>query len=151
MRIDVIVTWVSLAVIGAILYTAPKYILDTAKEGFKALTGKQIREMRQILDTPYYEDIDYLNQKGVKDLPSENHAGSTDSIPATADTQNCSSVADGQGSILNEKKEQRLKPEPVVVYKTQIQYVPAPAKECPDLRDFIKKDQIPCWNCSLPS
>jgi len=151
MRIDVIITWLSLAVIGAILYTAPKYILDTANEGFKALTGKQIREIRRILDTPYYGNIDDSTSKGVKDLPSENHSGSTESISATADTQNCNSVADGQGSILNERKEQRLKPEPVVVYKTQIQYVPAPAKECPDLRDFIKKDQIPCWNCRLPS
>jgi hypothetical protein len=151
MRIDVIVTWLSLAVIGAILYTAPKYILDTAKEGFDALTGRQIREMRRILDTPYYGDINESTGKGIKDLPNENHAGSTDSTPATADTQNCSSVADGQGSLLNEKREQRLKPESTVVYKTQIQYVPAPAKECPDLRDFIKKDQIPCWNCQLPS
>jgi len=151
MRIDVIITWASLAVIGAILYTAPTYILNKAKEGFDALTGKQIQDLRTILDTPYYGTMDDSTSKGVKDLPHENHAGSTDSTPASADTQNCSSVADGQGSILNETKERRLKPDPIVVYKTQIQYVPAPAKECPDLRDFIKKDQIPCWNCRLPS
>jgi len=105
MRIDVIVTWTVLAVIGAILYTAPTYILNKAKEGFDALTGKQIYEIRRILDTPYYGTMNDSTSKGVKDLPRENHAGSTNSTPASADTQNCSSIADRQGSILNEKKE----------------------------------------------
>jgi hypothetical protein len=148
MRVDVLIIWISLAIVAGVLYTAPKYILDKVKEGFDALTAKQIQEMRTILDTPSYDNI---SSKGGKNIPDDIRAGSTDSIPATADTQNCSSLANGQGAILNEKKERHLKPNPTVVYKTQMQYVPAPAKECPDLRNFIRKDQIPCWNCSLPS
>jgi len=149
MRIDVVITWSLLAVIAGILYTAPKYILNKAKEGFDALTGKQVEEIRTMLGTPSYEDS--TPEKGVRDIPKDVNDGSTDSISATADTQNCMSLADGQGAILNEKKEKYQCPKPTVIYKTQTQYVPAPAKECPDLRNFIRKDQIPCWNCKLPT
>jgi len=149
MRIDVLITWSLLAVIAGVLYTAPKYILTKAKEGFDALTGKQIEEIRTMLGTPSYAD--YERNKGVRDIPQDIIAGSTDSIPASADTQNSMSLADGQGAILNEKKKKHQCPKPTVIYKTQTQYVPAPAKECPDLRNFIRKDQIPCWNCKLPS
>jgi hypothetical protein len=143
MRVDVILTWAVLAVIAGVLYTSPKYILDKAMEGFRALTGKQITELRTLLDTPYYGE----SSKGVKSIPNDINDGSSNSVPATADTQNCKSLSDGQGALLNAKKEQRNCPKPTVIYKTQTQYVPAPAKECPDLRDFIRKDQIPCWNC----
>ena len=149
MRIDVLLTWSLLAVIAGVLYTAPKYILDKAKEGFHALTGKQIEEIRTILGTPSYADLD--SSKGVHDIPKDINTGSTESKPASADTQNCMSLADGQGAILNQKKETYQCPKPTVIYKTQTHYVPAPAKECPDLRNFIRKDQIPCWNCKLPT
>jgi len=164
MRIDVLITWSLLAVIAGVLYTAPKYILTKAKEGFDALTGKQVEDIRNMLGTPSYTGLDSSNSmntgsisatadssNGVTDIPDDVNAGSTDSTPATADTQNSMSLADGQGAILNEKKETYQCPQPTVIYKTQTQYVPAPAKECPDLRNFIRKDQIPCWNCKLPS
>jgi hypothetical protein len=144
MSTDVMITWVLLALVAGALYTAPKYILTKAKEGFDALTGKQIHEMRNILGTPYYGET----SKGVKQVPDGTPSNST---PASADTQNCQSLADGQGALLNEKKEKHTCPKPTVIYKTQTQYVPAPTNECPDLRDFIRKDQIPCWNCKLPA
>ena len=149
MRIDVLITWSLLAVIAGVLYTAPKYILDKVKEGFHALTGKQVEEIRTMLGTPSYTDSETSN--GVNDIPKNINTGSTESISASADTQNCMSLANGQGAILNEKKEKYQCPKPTVIYKTQTQYVPAPAKECPDLRNFIRKDQIPCWNCKLPA
>ena len=145
MRIDVMITWITLALVTFALYTAPKYIVDKVQEGFRALTGKQVKEMRTMLDTPYYGE----SSKGVKIVPENINSGSYDSVPASADTQNCRSLADGQGALLNEKKEKRHCPGPTIVYKTQTHYVPSPPKECPDLRDFIKKDQIPCWNCKL--
>jgi len=144
MPVDVIITWVLLALVAGALYTAPKYILMKAKEGFDALTGKQIAEVRSLLGTPYYGE----SSNGVKQVPDGTPSEST---PASADTQNCQSLANGQGALLNEKKEKDHCPQPTVIYKTQTQYVPAPAKECPDLRNFIRKDQIPCWNCSLPA
>jgi hypothetical protein len=143
MRIDVIITWVLLLLVAGVLYTAPKYILEKAKEGFNALTGQQIHELRTILDTPSYA----ATSNGVTDVPEGTPSNST---PASADTQNCQSLADGQGALHNEKKETHQCPKPTVLYKTQIQYIPAPTKECPDLRNFIRKDQIPCWNCKLP-
>lgn len=144
MRVDVILTWAVLAVIAGILYTAPKYILDKAKEGFDALSGRQITEIRRILGTPTYDES---SSKGVKSVPNDINDGSSNSVPATAATENCKSLSDGQGALLNAKKEQLSCPKPTVIYKTQTQYIPAPAKECPDLREFIRKDQIPCWNC----
>jgi hypothetical protein len=147
MRIDVLIKWSFLAVIAGVLYTAPKSILYKVKEGFHDLTGKQVEEIRTMLGTPSYTDSKTSN--GVNDIPKNINAGSTESISASADTQNCMSLADGQGAILNEKKETYQCPKPTVIYKTQTQYVPAPAKECPDLRNFIRKDQIPCWNCKL--
>jgi hypothetical protein len=146
MSTDVMITWILLALVAGALYTAPKYILTKAKEGFYALTGKQIEEVRSLLGTPSYGDAEETS-KGVKQVPDGTPSNST---PASADTQNCQSLADGQGALLNDKKEKDHCPKPTVIYKTQAQYVPAPAKECPDLRDFIRKDQIPCWNCSLP-
>ena len=143
MKADVMITWILLALMAGALYTAPKYILTKAKEGFNALTGKQIKEVRSIMGTPCYDET----SKGVKQVPDGTPSNST---PASADTQNCQSLADGQGTLMNNKKEKYQHPKPTVIYKTQTQYVPAPAKECPDLRDFIRKDQIPCWNCSLP-
>ena len=103
MRIDVLITWSLLAVIAGVLYTAPKYILDKVKEGFHALTGKQVEEIRTMLGTPSYTDSETSN--GVNDIPKNINAGSTESISASADIQNCMSLADGQGAILNEKKE----------------------------------------------
>ena len=144
MKVDIIVTWVLLALAAGALYTAPKYILTKAKEGFDALTGKQITEIRSLLGTPFYSDE---TSKGVKQVPDGTPSNSK---PASADTQNCQSLADGQGALLNDKKEKDHCPKPTVIYKTQTQYIPAPAKECPDLRNFIRKDQIPCWNCKLP-
>ena len=146
MTVDVIVTWVLLALVAGALYTAPKYILTKAKEGFYALTGQQITEMRNILGSPSYGNRDE-SSRGVKQVPDGTPSNSK---PASADTHNCQSLANGQGALLNDKKEKYSCPKPTVIYKTQTQYVPAPAKECPDLRDFIRKDQIPCWNCSLP-
>jgi len=143
MPLDVMITWIFLALVAGALYTAPKYILTKAKEGFDALTGKQITEIRSLLGTPYYGET----SKGVKQVPDGTPSEST---PASADTQNCQSLADGQGALLNEKKEKNQCPKPSVIYKTQTQCIPAPAKECPDLRNFIRKDQIPCWNCKLP-
>lgn len=143
MQPDVIITWVLLALVAGALYTAPKYILTKAKEGFDALTGQQIAEVRSLLGTPNYSE----SSKGVKQVPD---GTPSDSTPASANTQNCKSLADGQGALLNDKKEKDHCPRPTVIYKTQTQYVPAPSKECPDLRNFIRKDQIPCWNCKLP-
>ena len=143
MRVDVMLTWAVLAIVAGVLYTAPKYILDKAKEGFDALNGQQITELRTLLGTPNYEE----SSKGVRTVPDHINDGSSDSVPDTAATENCKSLSDRQGTLLNAKKEQRDCPKPTVIYKTQTQYVPAPAKECPDLRDFIRKDQIPCWNC----
>lgn len=137
------ITWILLALVAGVLYTAPKYILTKAKEGFDALTGKQITELRSLLGTPNYSE----SSKGVKKVPDGTPSNSK---PASANTQNCQSLADGQGALLNDKKEKDHCPKPNVIYKTQTQCIPAPSKECPDLRNFIRKDQIPCWNCKLP-
>jgi len=146
MQIDVILIWLTLAIVTCILYTAPKYFLEKAREGFAALTGKQLQDLRGMLVAPVYED----SSSGTANVPKESSAGSSESSYSDADVKNCSSLSDGQGAILNEKKKHHQCPQPTVIYKTQTQYVPAPAKECPDLRNFIRKDQIPCWNCKLP-
>ena len=155
MQIDVILLWLSLAIVTGILYTAPKYFLDKAREGFAALTGQQLKDLRGMLVAPVYNASAAPSlgstSVGVTVPPTGSTAGSTKSTPSHADVQNCSSLSDGQGAILNEKKKTYQCPKPTVIYKTQTQYVPAPAKECPDLRNFIRKDQIPCWNCKLPA
>jgi hypothetical protein len=143
MRTDVLLTWISLGILAGVLYTAPKYILNKIGEQFETLSGDQIHQLRSLLDTPSFQPT------GTKIVPKEVGAGSTESSCASADVQNSSSLSNGQGAIYNDKKEKKTCPKPTVVYKTQIQYVPEPAKECPDLRNFIKKDQIPCWNCKL--
>jgi len=153
MQIDVILIWLTLAIVTGILYTAPKYFLDKAREGFAALTGQQLNDLRAMLVAPVYDASAVpslgTTSSGVKVPPTDSTTGSSKSTPSHADVENCSSLSDGQGALLNEKKQQHQCPQPTVIYKTQTQYVPAPAKECPDLRNFIRKDQIPCWNCKL--
>jgi len=147
MQVDVIVTWVLLAIVAGVLYTAPKYILSKAKEGFDALSGQQLVEMQKMLVSPVYTD----SSRGVSHYAADRPDGSTESIPADLRMQSEPSFSDQQGALLNERHERRSCPQPTVIYKTQTQYVPVPDKECPDLRDFIRKDQIPCWNCNLSS
>ena len=41
--------------------------------------------------------------------------------------------------------------EPIIKYVTAIPPTPKcpPAPKCPDMRDYIRKDSIPCWGCKL--
>jgi hypothetical protein len=44
------------------------------------------------------------------------------------------------------------KPLPVAAPAPIIKYIKEkcpPAPKCPDMRDYIRKDSIPCWGCKL--
>lgn len=75
--------------------------------------------------------------------------------PAPAKTDVVPSLSQGED---DDEQEQESEPEPRRRKKTRtiIKYVEVPAKcppqpklKCPDMRDYIRKDSIPCWACKL--
>lgn len=156
MRVEVLIPWIMIAVIGVVLYTLPNRVLKLAKEGFAAVTGKE-SETGQITDvhidfwrkglaSPNFGD----DSKNVRAQP-EGVTGSTESKVSHADVQNVSCLSSAQGvaykkmcdpgqpSSTNLKAQDSCLPKPI----------PTNSPQCPDLKDYIRKDRIPCWGCKL--
>ena len=156
MKAEVVFAWIIIAFIGVILYSAPVYILKLVKEGFNTIVGdknihgtlspEQIDVLRKMLGTPGFND----SSKGVKAQP-EGVFGSTDSKSSHADVQNVQCLSSGQG-VAYRKMTNPGAPSSDNL-KTQTDYVPPPipinSPNCPDLKDYIRKDKIPCWGCKL--
>lgn len=152
MNLDVVLTWIIIGLIGVVMYSAPNYILNMLKEGFATVVGKgtltpdQIDQMRSILGSPYFEE----DSKGGRSQP-EGTFGSTESKSSDANIENIYSPSRNQGisyrkmtdpgepSGENLKTQDNCLPEPI----------PDDSPKCPDLKDYIRKDRIPCWGCKL--
>jgi hypothetical protein len=157
MKIEVIISWVIIGIIGLVLYTAPKTLLVYAKEKFESfvgrsgnitgtLTAEQIDLLRPMLYSVNFDE----GSKGVVKQP-EGVAGSTNSKSSHADVQNVSCLSSGQG-VAYRKLVNPGEPSSANL-KTQSDLVPTPipdnSPKCPDLKDYIRKDKIPCWGCKL--
>ena len=155
MKVEVIISWIIIGIIGVVLYTAPKYFLQLAKETFESFSGnpnvtgvltvEQIDVMRKMLASPNFEE-----SKNVKPVP-DGIVGSSESKSSQADVQNVSCLSSGQG-VAYRKLVNPGEPSSANL-KTQSDLVPTPipdnSPKCPDLKDYIRKDRIPCWGCKL--
>jgi hypothetical protein len=157
MRADVMISWIVIGTIGVVLYMAPQHVLKIFREGFEAVTGKpnievkgsltpeQIDTMRGILATPSFGE-----SKGAKAQP-DGITGSSESKASHADVQNVSCLSSAQG-VAYKKMSDPGQPLSTNL-KTQDSYLPKPIQEngpaCPDLKDYIRKDKIPCWGCKI--
>lgn len=155
MKIEVVISWVVIGIIAGILYTAPNYILNYMKEGFNVvvknemvsgtLTPEQIDTMRKMLGSPNFQE-----NKGFRAQP-EGISGSSESKNSEANIQNANCLSSAQG-IAYRKLSNPGAPSSINL-KTQESKLPLPipdnSPKCPDLKDYIRKDSIPCWGCKL--
>ena len=160
MRTDVIITWILIGLIGVVLYSAPTHILKLAKEGFQTvvsgfgvknnvLTPSQLETLISVVGSPNFYGND-ISSSGGKAQP-DGVFGSTESKSSEADIQNVSCLSSGQG--LSYRKMTDPGAPSSENLKTQNSCLPDPIPEdspkCPDLKDYIRKDKIPCWGCKL--
>jgi len=160
MKTDVIIAWIVIGLIGVVLYSAPTHILKLAKEGFQTivsgtgfgtdvLTPKQLDTLMTVVGSPNFYGTE-TSSKGGKAQP-DGVSGSTESKSSDADIQNVSCASSGQG-IAYRKMTDPGAPSSTNL-KTQNSYLPDPipdnSPKCPDLKDYIRKDKIPCWGCKL--
>jgi hypothetical protein len=87
--------------------------------------------------------------QGMREQPKEHTISK--SSPSNAAIQPASHASLQQGTSFQTIKPAR---EVVVVErpsKPVVKYVKVhtPCPKCPDMRDYIRKDSIPCWNCKL--
>ncbi len=87
--------------------------------------------------------------QGLREQPKE--YTSSKSSPSSSAIKSASHASLQQGTSF-----QTIKPTREVVVierpaKPAVKYVKvqAPCPKCPDMRDYIRKDSIPCWNCKL--
>jgi hypothetical protein len=160
MKTDVIIAWVVIGIIGVVLYAAPTHILKLVKEGFHTivngvgvsgdvLTPKQLDTLMTVVGSPNFYGTE-TSSSGGKAQP-DGVSGSTESKSSDADVKNVSCASSGQGiayrkmtdpgapSSANMKTQDSCLPEPI----------PENSPKCPDLKDYIRKDKIPCWGCKL--
>jgi hypothetical protein len=156
---EVVITWVIIGLIAGVLYTAPQYILNYMKEGFNAVMGnqttnqmisgtlspEQIDTMRKMLGSPNFEE-----NKGFRAQP-EGITGSSESKSSGANTQNAACLSSAQGVAYRNLSNPGAPSSNNL--QTQETKLPAPipdnSPKCPDLKDYIRKDRIPCWGCKL--
>ena len=152
---EIVITWIMIGLIAGVLYTAPAHILNYMKEGFQTIVGnnmvsgtlspEQIDTMRKMLGSPNFE-----SSKGMKAQP-EGISGSSESKSSQADIQNAACLSSAQGVAY--KRMTDPGPSSDKNLKTQDNQLPTPipdnSPKCPDLKDYIRKDRIPCWGCKL--
>jgi hypothetical protein len=103
------------------------------------------------LELPSPSELEQVaaTSQGLREQPKE-HVSSKSS-PSGAAIQSASHPSLQQGTSFQTIKPAR---EVVVVErpsKPVVKYVKVhtPCPKCPDMRDYIRKDSIPCWNCKL--
>jgi hypothetical protein len=136
----------------------------------------QIQNLQRLLDTPVLESSTAalsarqapVQSDGGRQQPAEyEKIRSAPSHPAIITTPNVS-LRDGQAFLASMPSEispasrgsfglyspQRMQgttqqAPAQVEFSRQIQQVPGYNPNCPDMRDYIRKDSIPCWGCKL--
>jgi len=118
-----------------------------------------IANLEQILNTPVLTSptasVPVPVADGLRALPQEYET--TRSRPESASAQPVPSEALKQGQDFAETKpvQTQLTPllktpaEKEVIVRKEIVVVPGANPSCPDMRDYIRKDSIPCWGCKL--
>lgn len=165
--------WVIVAVVGLVLYTNPSMMVRHMYEGFDTQQqqptqqplniNSMLRNLEHLIGTPG------MNPDARPMMPSEEptqqHVSNTgreqpqesdgqSSRPQSIEKKEEPSQALEQGRVFQQTKPQAVK----VIIKERIVEVPRacppqqPQQECPvcpDMRNYIRKDSIPCWACKL--
>jgi len=92
-------------------------------------------------DTPPPSSSDKVKASGLTKQPE--YHDSVKSQPGTAKSYTSDNTCLEQG-----KNYKSLYPSDTTYEKRIKQHCP-PAVQCPDMRDYIRKDSIPCWACKL--
>ncbi len=108
-----------------------------------------IREQNTISPVPDMNKVMGGSSSGTRTLPDDFETMSSQPSQ-TVDQEVDVSPAESQGQTLRKNctpTPPACKPKPKPVCKPKPE--PKPACKCPDMRDYVRKDSIPCWACKL--
>lgn len=168
--------WVMIAAIGLALYVYPSLFVQHQYEGYEnppvvtPLAGPQknpevntlLRSLDQLINTPGLvpeitpsmpsaaQETVYQSNTG-RQQPNGAESKSSKPEPLNQPTQ--PSLALQQGRVFQDINPQQKVKE---IITERIVHVPVPrtcpqqkCPVCPDMRNYIRKDSIPCWACKL--
>jgi hypothetical protein len=160
--------WLGLAVLGFLLYLAPSFMVNHMYESFAThdavptptlpaptpapLIQNAMAELERVANTPVLASptapAPVVEVKGAKQAPVE--YATVRSTPGNPRDLPVPSVALQQGAAFCTSLPRVPTPAPEVHREIIVVQAPAPrCPNCPDMRDYIRKDSIPCWGCSL--
>ena len=165
--------WIGLAILGFLLYLAPAFFVRRMYEGFTDEQGQQEQQGQTKDISQLLEAVQGL-AAGISDTPS---LESPTAAPLKQETQGARRQPDEYTSQRSQPASPRDVQKPSEALKQGTGFLvtkPYPAdtdrqhrlntlaKEdasqeesqplndnCPDMRDYIRKDKIPCWACNL--
>jgi hypothetical protein len=160
--------WLGIAVLGFLLYLAPSFMVNHMYESFATSTTvptnepptinavapqptpvseNVIAEMERLLNTTALESptapTPAIEANGARQAPAEHTT--MRSTPGNPRDTPVPSAALAQGEVFSA-------PPPAAPQQREVVVIRAPAPtcpNCPDMRDYIRKDSIPCWGCAL--
>lgn len=163
-----LILWILIAVIGLVIYVNPSFWVRTMYEGFeeeppkiqntaenpvaatvveKPALNTMLRNLEQLIATPgivadttpgMLTEVDsksYTSNNG-RQQPAESESN-TMSKPKQLDQPEEQSNALKQGKVFQR------------VIEVPVPRICPQCPTCPNMRDYIRKDSIPCWSCKL--
>lgn len=160
--------WLGLAVLGFLLYLAPSFMVNHMYESFATHDAvptptlpaptptppiqNAMVELERVANTPVLESptapVPKVEANGAKQAPAE--YATMRSTPGNPRDLPAPSAALEQGAAFCASLPPASAPAPEVRREVVVVQAPAPrCPNCPDMRDYIRKDSIPCWGCML--
>lgn len=171
--------WIGLAFLGFLFYVAPGFLVHRMYEGFEstpiqpvvnaikpsvppANVSQLIEAIRGltagITETPSMESPTALTpvsntQGGVKKQPDAITTSQSQPAPTRSPVSESEALKQGAGFIQTKPYKTEVdRVQQLASIVSQANVAPLPPMEnpnCPDMRDYIRKDEIPCWSCNL--
>jgi hypothetical protein len=169
-----LIFWIIVGLLGALLYISPSFFVQRM-EGFATAPAATtepvpapaadeeniIANLERLLDSPDMLATPtpaptMIEASGLKAQPQEYETTSVVPAPAKASAADAkaSDVLKQGAAFLETKPAISTAPAPVIIQR-EIVHVPTKCPPppscpaCPDMRDYIRKDSIPCWACKL--
>lgn len=162
-----LIFWIIVGLLGALLYISPSFFVRRM-EGFTSAPAAAtapaeeniIANLERLLDSPDMLATptpapQTIKASGLKPQPQE--CETTRVVPApvkAADDAKASDVLKQGAAFLETKPAPAPVVAPVIIQREIVQVPtkcppPPSCPACPDMRDYIRKDSIPCWACKL--
>lgn len=175
-RMNRLTFWIGLAIFGFLLYIAPGFLVHRMYEGFESpapssTTAPVNPVVNEIRPSEPPADVSQLLEAirgmtaGISETPSLESP--TAPAPSQATGGAVKKQPDEHATLKSQPASPRDAPQPSEALKQGTGFIetkPYPAEvdamaspqpdsmlnpNCPDMRDYIRKDAIPCWSCNL--